>query len=93
MNVEPGATTRRAAAPAAVAEGADRARVPGSVPAVAGAVVFSPAFPATGWALEGVGPWTVTTVRAVVAVPAAVSAGVAAVVALVCGAVTQRAGR
>ncbi|MFJ2955018.1 hypothetical protein [Streptomyces sp. NPDC087270] len=91
MNVEPGATTRRAAAPAEVAEGADRERVPGRVPA--GAVVFSPAFPVTGWALEGVGLWTVTTVRAVVAVPAAVIAGVAAVVALVCGAVTQRAGR
>ncbi|WP_329363030.1 DMT family transporter [Streptomyces sp. NBC_00669] len=67
MNVEPGATTRRAAAPADVAEGADRARVPGSVSAVAGVVVFSLTFPTTAWALEGMGPWTVTTVRAVLA--------------------------
>lgn len=42
-------------------------RLRGSVPAVAGVVVFSLTFPATVWALEGTGPWMVTTVRAVLA--------------------------
>ncbi|MGP3926433.1 DMT family transporter [Streptomyces sp. 8N616] len=39
----------------------------GSVLAALGVAAFSLTFPATAWALEGLGPWTVTTVRMVLA--------------------------
>ncbi|MCF6523177.1 DMT family transporter [Streptomyces sp. JJ36] len=67
MRVEDSATT-----PSAIAVPAGRPRRgasarTGLLLAAAGVTAFSLTFPATTWALEGLGPWSVTTVRMVLA--------------------------
>ncbi|MFE6778202.1 DMT family transporter [Streptomyces sp. NPDC057702] len=39
----------------------------GTLLAVLGVITFSMTFPATAWALEGLGPWSTTTIRSVLA--------------------------
>ncbi|MCC3768024.1 DMT family transporter [Streptomyces sp. UNOC14_S4] len=52
---------------AAATTGGTPAAAEGTVLAVLGVAAFSLTFPATAWALEGLGPWSVTTCRVVLA--------------------------
>ncbi|MEU1308572.1 DMT family transporter [Streptomyces cinnamoneus] len=60
-------STRTAALPAAGAAGPRGRSAGGTLLAVLGVGMFSLTFPATAWALEGLGPWSVTSCRAVLA--------------------------
>ncbi|MEU7576081.1 DMT family transporter [Streptomyces sp. NPDC041068] len=67
MDTDPGRTTREAAVAEAPRSTAGAGKVRGTALALAGVVAFSLTFPATAWGLEGLGPWTVTAARAVLA--------------------------
>ena len=60
------ATTAPAATATIAADSHGTARS-GTLPAALGVVAFSLTFPGTAWALEGLGPWSVTTCRMVLA--------------------------
>ncbi|MER6528188.1 DMT family transporter [Streptomyces sp. NPDC001508] len=67
MDPKPARTTREPA-PVEVPVGtAGAGKLRGTAFAATGVIAFSLTFPATAWALEGLGPWTVTTTRAVLA--------------------------
>lgn len=60
------ATSATPATPAISARAADRTRF-GALQAALGVVAFSLTFPATAWGLEGFGPWSLVSVRSVLA--------------------------
>lgn len=61
------AATTSAATPAATAADSHGTARSGTLLAALGVVAFSLTFPGTAWALEGLGPWSVTTCRMVLA--------------------------